>query len=100
MPRIIIIIHEEHENKILNTYRALANKRQQREVHGQPMEHTFVVPKPEAGETGPQFVKRAIMASIRADCRLVALNKDHRRYRDAVDAIQKPDQDIPDNIVE
>jgi len=50
-------------------------------------------------ETAKQFAVRVITEQIKALVRMVDYAEDQDRYRTAVSAIPKAEQDVPDNII-
>ena len=100
-----IVIPDAHTQRVLDAFTKAAGARIELMAHKSTETKEFNAnwnySYAEQGdtETAKQFAVRVITEQIKALVRMVDYAEDQDRYRTAVSAIPKAEQDVPDNII-
>ena len=100
-----ITIPDAHATQVLDAFTKAAGARIELMAHkSTPTKEfnanwSFQYAEKDASENNKQFAVRAILELIKALVKMVDYAEDQDRYRTAVSAIPKAEQDVPDNII-
>jgi hypothetical protein len=100
--QIILSVPDQHTTRVLETFTGLAEKPlkvavNDGEFHGNwPFEYT----SKDVGETDKEFATRVIQETIKALVKLYEFTEDKQRFDAQIDAVLRPSQNVPENILE
>ena len=100
--QITLSVPNKFSSLVLESFAVLAGEKIDIRVDSDNFQGTLTysyAPK-DPNETQKQFAKKVIKEHIRAMVRLVESAKEYERYRTEVSAIEPPDVNIPDGIIE
>lgn len=99
---LTITIPEEYQETVADAFALASGKPMELSCHGTNYDSSWqfnIAPK-DGSETMKEFGERFLKELGKAVIRLVDLKEDYDRYTSEINAIDPPEQDVPEDILE